>query len=153
MAGKTYVFAVAMILAFSGYAVDSADNAQRNGVSAQAGGKGASGDTARSGTQAQQAHKTNTGDVEVLKGKIDRWNDKGQLEAGGFLGLGDTNLQITNETLILGADGKRLNRSELRVGREIASIYKEDNEKRAGGFAPAGVARDSYKIALVIVVK
>lgn len=154
MTGKAYVFAVALILAFSGYAVNSADNSQMNGSAPQNSGQGAgsAGDAARSDTHASQANKE-SGDIEVVKGKIDKWNDKGQIEAGGFLGLGDTNLQITKDTVIMSPDGKRMNRNELRVGREIASIYKEDNQKRAGGFAPAGVARDPYKIALVIVVK
>lgn len=148
MAGKSYVFAVALILALFGYVINSVGHGDT--VQNSAKGAGSSGGTARSDTQ---TGKVTPGDLEVMKGKIDRWNDRGELEAGGFLGLGDANLQITKDTIIMNADGKRLGRNELRVGREIASIYKEDNQKRGGGFSPAGVARDPYKIALVIVVK
>lgn len=86
-----------------------------------------------------------SGETEVVKGKIDKWNDKGQLEAGGILGLGDTDLNVTGETVIVAADGRRLQRSDLRVGSAIASIYRENNrgERKSGA---------SEKVALVIVV-
>lgn len=87
------------------------------------------------------------GDVEVVKGKIDKWNEKGQLEAGGVLGLGDTDLTINGETVIVTADGHRLQRSDLRVGRHIATIYREGNKAEKKGTGEKG------KTALVIVVE
>lgn len=87
------------------------------------------------------------GDVDVVKGKIDKWNEKGQLEAGGVLGLGDTDLTINGETVIVNADGRRLQRSDLRVGRHIATIYREGNKAEKKGTGEKG------KTALVIVVE
>lgn len=88
-----------------------------------------------------------SGDVDVVKGKIDKWNDKGELEAGGILGLGDTDLRINAGTVIVSSDGRRLQRSDLRVGRQIATIYRASEatgKKSMGG---------KSKTALVIVVE
>ena len=68
------------------------------------------------------------GAVDVIKGKIDKWNDKGQLEAGGFLGLGDTSLHITSNTVIVAENGRHLTRKDLHAGQKIASIYATDKK-------------------------
>lgn len=90
------------------------------------------------------------GEVDVVKGTIDKWDDKGRLEAGGFLGMGDTKMRVTSETLIVGQDGRRLNRADLRPGRGIATIFKKidaaaakTNDKEAS----------TNKVALVIVIE
>ena len=122
-------------------------------------------DQASNQTQARSAENTNAkgqksaptfkwtaagGEVDVVKGTIDKWDDKGRLEAGGFLGMGDTKMRVTNETLIVGQDGRRLNRNDLRPGRGIATIFKKidaaaakANEKEAS----------TNKVALVIVIE
>ena len=90
------------------------------------------------------------GEVDVVKGTIDKWDDKGRLEAGGFLGMGDTKMRVTNETLIVGQDGRRLNRADLRPGRAIATIFKKTDAAQA---AANEKETSSNKIALVIVIE
>lgn len=135
------------VLVLAGALVATADAA--DGERAQVGQKGApAGNAAMQPTGSAQAGNfrwaNSSGETEVVKGKIDKWNDKGQLEAGGVLGLGDTDLSVTGETVIVAADGRRLQRSDLRVGSAIASIYRENNrgERKSG----------TGKVALVIVV-
>lgn len=116
-------------------------------------------------TQARSAENTNAkgqksapafkwtaagGEVDVVKGTIDKWDDKGRLEAGGFLGMGDTKMRVTNETLIVGQDGRRLNRADLRPGRAIATIFKKTDAAQA---AASEKETSSSKIALVIVIE
>jgi len=115
-------------------------------------------------TQARSAENTNAkgqksapafkwtaagGEVDVVKGTIDKWDDKGRLEAGGFLGMGDTKMRVTNETLIVGQDGRRLNRADLRPGRAIATIFKKTDAAQAANEKETS----SSKIALVIVIE
>ena len=90
------------------------------------------------------------GEVDVVKGTIDKWDDKGRLEAGGFLGMGDTKMRVTNETLIVGQDGRRLNRADLRPGREIATIFKKTDAAEAKADQKDA---STNKVALVIVIE
>ncbi|HET9123066.1 MAG TPA: hypothetical protein VFN52_06180, partial [Acidiferrobacteraceae bacterium] len=91
------------------------------------------------------------GDVNVVTGKIDRWSGAGVLEAGGFLGLGNTHLKVLPQTLIVDQTGKRLAPSQLKAGMRIASIYKVDKVAKSGATA-SPLASTQYKVALVIVL-
>lgn len=92
-----------------------------------------------------------TGSVSVIRGKIDRWSGAGVLEAGGFLGLGNTHLKVIPQTLIVDANGNRVRPSALKAGMQIASIYKTDRVVKG---EPAGTtaAGGEFKVALVIVL-
>lgn len=92
------------------------------------------------------------GDIEVVKGKIDKWNQEGEMATGGFLGLGETKLRVTPQTLILNADGHKVGMAALKPGREVASIYRKDNKSRAPGY-PGALGRTPNKIALVVVLR
>lgn len=92
------------------------------------------------------------GDIEVVKGKIDKWNQEGEMATGGFLGLGETKLRVTPQTLILNADGHKVGMTALKPGREVASIYRKDNKSRAPGY-PGAPGRTPNKIALVVVLR
>ena len=85
--------------------------------------------------------------IGVLQGRIDKWNSDRQLQAGGVLGLGDKSLDIEGDTLVLNTDGKRLDRSALEPGRQIASVYAI--AKVSGN----GSNNSNKRKAIVIVVK
>lgn len=65
------------------------------------------------------------GQVEVVKGEIEEWTDQGKLQTGGILGLGGAKLSVTNDTVIVDDQGKRLSRKDLKKGAQVATIYKE----------------------------
>ncbi|MHB1950263.1 MAG: hypothetical protein ACYCQK_02160 [Acidiferrobacteraceae bacterium] len=89
--------------------------------------------------------------LSVIKGKIDRWSGNGVLEAGGFLGLGNTHLKVIPQTVIVSSAGKRLTEQALKPGLQIASIYTVKNiaKPAASGTPTMGAAN---KVALVIVL-
>ncbi|MHB1586437.1 MAG: hypothetical protein ACYCRH_00710 [Acidiferrobacteraceae bacterium] len=91
------------------------------------------------------------GTVSVIKGKIDRWSAKGVLEAGGFLGLGNTHLKVIPQTVIVDSAGKRLTEKALRPGVQIASIYAVGNTAKTTASATPTTGA-GYKVALVIVL-
>lgn len=90
--------------------------------------------------------------LNVIKGKIDRWSGKGILEAGGFLGFGNTHLQVIPQTVIVDSVGNRLTEKALRPGLNIASIYtaRKMSNKVKGGAVPAA---GENEVALVIVLE
>lgn len=91
------------------------------------------------------------GAVSVIKGTIDGWSARGVLEAGGFLGLGNTRLKVIPQTVIVDSAGRRLTEKALRPGLQIASIYTVGKTAKAvaGATLPSGAG---YKVALVIVL-
>lgn len=88
------------------------------------------------------------GNVNVVTGKIDRWSGAGVLEAGGFLGLGNTHLKVIPQTVIVDSTGKRVQPSALKAGMRIASIYKVDKLTTTS----SALSNGESKVALVIVL-
>ncbi len=88
--------------------------------------------------------------LNVIKGRIDRWSGKGVLEAGGFLGLGNTHLDVIPQTVIVDSVGKRLTQHALRPGLNIASIY---TVRKMSNKASAVMTAGENKVALVIVLE
>lgn len=69
------------------------------------------------------------GELKAEKGKVDKWED-GKVKTGGILGVGGKDLTITDDTMIVSEDGKKLSRKDIQAGREIAAIYKEKDKPK-----------------------
>lgn len=124
------IFAAATCLAFAGYVgVAAAAQHEPEAKDKQAQQQSANGMSEAVGAPAGgfQWPAVGAGELEVTKGKIDKW-DEGKVETGGILGLGGKDLSINKDTMIVSEDGKKLSRKDLKVGREIATIYKESDK-------------------------
>ena len=118
------------LLAFpaAGYGADPGQSRQDGAMEPGAAGAGAAGATQQEPAKGAprggfQWPKTE-GNVEVLRGEVQRFAD-GKIEAGGVLGLGTTDINVTKDTLIVSEDGKSLSRKDLQKGAQVATIYKQ----------------------------
>lgn len=113
---------------FVGYLGTAAAAQHEAGAQDKQGGQGAAASGGAMGAPAGGFKwPSGAGELKTQQGEIEKWED-GKVKTGGVLGIGGTNLNVTNNTVIVSETGKKLSRKDLRQGAEVAAIYKESEK-------------------------